>query len=277
MGLSRGAAARLLARARRRAVRRLSDRARTDADTTGLRLIAPDAPGFGQSPPLPPERYELDSLVDLLRGVLDDRGLEQALLMGHSWGGSIITGFAARYPGPRRRAGLRRQRPDGLPGLAELPARQVARGPDRGRGNRGSARRRRPSSKRHRRASPSGHARAPRGCEGGLREEDGELSASSRLKSAAPCCTASPRCGSRRTGGDRGGRHSDPAAPRHRARGDLGDQRAGAACVRALPGRRDPLDRRRGGHDLIADAGQGWPGSSATGRSRPAPRIGAYA
>jgi pimeloyl-ACP methyl ester carboxylesterase len=64
----------------------------------GLRLIAPDAPGFGKSPPLPPERYELDSLVDLLRGVLDDRGLERALLMGHSWGGSVITGFAATYP-----------------------------------------------------------------------------------------------------------------------------------------------------------------------------------
>lgn len=64
----------------------------------GLRLIAPDAPGFGQSPPLPPERYGLDSLVDLLRGVLDDRGLERALLMGHSWGGSVITGFAGRHP-----------------------------------------------------------------------------------------------------------------------------------------------------------------------------------
>lgn len=64
----------------------------------GLRLIAPDAPGFGQSPPLLPERYELDSLVDLLRGVLDDRGLERALLMGHSWGGSVITGFAGRHP-----------------------------------------------------------------------------------------------------------------------------------------------------------------------------------
>jgi pimeloyl-ACP methyl ester carboxylesterase len=64
----------------------------------GLRLIAPDAPGFGKSPPLAPERYELDSLVDLLRGVLDDRGLERALLMGHSWGGSVITGFAGRYP-----------------------------------------------------------------------------------------------------------------------------------------------------------------------------------
>ena len=64
----------------------------------GLRLLAPDAPGLGQSPALPPERYELDSLVDLLRGVLDDRGIERALLMGHSWGGSVITGFAGSDP-----------------------------------------------------------------------------------------------------------------------------------------------------------------------------------
>jgi pimeloyl-ACP methyl ester carboxylesterase len=67
----------------------------TDA---GFRVIAPDAPGFGQSPPLPAERYELDSLVDLFSGVLDERGIERAILMGHSWGGSIALAFAAREP-----------------------------------------------------------------------------------------------------------------------------------------------------------------------------------
>ncbi|MGH3080530.1 MAG: alpha/beta fold hydrolase [Gaiellaceae bacterium] len=64
----------------------------------GFRLIAPDAPGFGQSPPLPPERYELDSLVELLAGALDECGIERAILMGHSWGGSIALAFAARAP-----------------------------------------------------------------------------------------------------------------------------------------------------------------------------------
>jgi pimeloyl-ACP methyl ester carboxylesterase len=64
----------------------------------GFRVIAPDAPGFGQSPPLPPERYELDSLVELLAGVLDERGIERATLMGHSWGGSIALAFAAQAP-----------------------------------------------------------------------------------------------------------------------------------------------------------------------------------
>jgi pimeloyl-ACP methyl ester carboxylesterase len=67
----------------------------TDA---GLWLLAPDAPGFGRSPALPPERYEMESLFDLLRGVMDERGIERAILMGHSWGGTIVTAFAAAEP-----------------------------------------------------------------------------------------------------------------------------------------------------------------------------------
>jgi pimeloyl-ACP methyl ester carboxylesterase len=64
----------------------------------GLRLIAPDAPGFGQSRPLPPERYTIDSLVELLRRVLDERGVERGILMGHSWGGTVVMSFAAASP-----------------------------------------------------------------------------------------------------------------------------------------------------------------------------------
>lgn len=67
----------------------------TDA---GFRLIAPDAPGFGRSPALPSERYAIDSLLELLRGVLDERGIEQAILMGHSWGGTVVMSFAAAMP-----------------------------------------------------------------------------------------------------------------------------------------------------------------------------------
>jgi pimeloyl-ACP methyl ester carboxylesterase len=70
----------------------------------GLRLIAPDAPGFGESPALPTEQYETANVVELLRGVLDERGVDRAILMGHSWGGTIATSFAAAYPA--RVAGL---------------------------------------------------------------------------------------------------------------------------------------------------------------------------
>jgi pimeloyl-ACP methyl ester carboxylesterase len=64
----------------------------------GLKLIAPDAPGFGESPALPPGGYRMDSLLELLRGVMEDRGLERAILMGHSWGGTIAMSFAAAEP-----------------------------------------------------------------------------------------------------------------------------------------------------------------------------------
>jgi pimeloyl-ACP methyl ester carboxylesterase len=64
----------------------------------GLKLIAPDAPGFGESPALPADGYRIGPLLELLRGVMDDRGLERAILMGHSWGGTIVMSFAAAEP-----------------------------------------------------------------------------------------------------------------------------------------------------------------------------------
>ena len=64
----------------------------------GLWLLAPDAPGFGKSPALPPEDYETASVVGMVRGLLDERGIDRAILMGHSWGGTITTAFAAAHP-----------------------------------------------------------------------------------------------------------------------------------------------------------------------------------
>jgi pimeloyl-ACP methyl ester carboxylesterase len=70
----------------------------------GLRLIAPDAPGFGESPAAPREQYLTANVVELLRSILDERGIDRAILMGHSWGGTIATSFAAAHP--ERVAGL---------------------------------------------------------------------------------------------------------------------------------------------------------------------------
>lgn len=64
----------------------------------GFRVLAVDAPGFGASPALPPERYELDPLLDLVGAIADELGLDRFVLMGHSWGGSIAVHFAARHP-----------------------------------------------------------------------------------------------------------------------------------------------------------------------------------
>lgn len=64
----------------------------------GLWLLAPDAPGFGESPALPSENYETALVVGMVRGLLDERGIDRAILMGHSWGGTIMTAFAAAHP-----------------------------------------------------------------------------------------------------------------------------------------------------------------------------------
>jgi pimeloyl-ACP methyl ester carboxylesterase len=64
----------------------------------GLWLLAPDAPGFGKSPALPSEAYETASVVGMVRDLLDERGINRAILMGHSWGGTIMTAFAAAHP-----------------------------------------------------------------------------------------------------------------------------------------------------------------------------------
>lgn len=64
----------------------------------GLHVLALDAPGFGESPALPSERYTVDSLVGLTLELLDALELERVAYMGHSWGGSIAVHLAARSP-----------------------------------------------------------------------------------------------------------------------------------------------------------------------------------
>src|SRR3954454_14956826 len=64
----------------------------------GYRVAAVDGPGFGASEVLPRERYELDSLLALVAGVVERLGFERPVLMGHSWGGAIAVNAAARQP-----------------------------------------------------------------------------------------------------------------------------------------------------------------------------------
>ena len=64
----------------------------------GLWLLAPDAPGYGKSPALPPERYKTESVVGIVGDLIDGRGIDRAILLGHSWGGTIMTAFAAANP-----------------------------------------------------------------------------------------------------------------------------------------------------------------------------------
>jgi pimeloyl-ACP methyl ester carboxylesterase len=64
----------------------------------GWRVIAVDGPGFGASPLLPPERYRMESLVDLARQLLAALGVDTVTFMGHSWGGAVAVRFAGAHP-----------------------------------------------------------------------------------------------------------------------------------------------------------------------------------
>ena len=63
----------------------------------GLRVFAPDWPGFGQSD-YPDAPYSLDYYVGLLPRLMDALGIERASLVGISMGGGVALGCALRYP-----------------------------------------------------------------------------------------------------------------------------------------------------------------------------------
>jgi pimeloyl-ACP methyl ester carboxylesterase len=64
----------------------------------GLAPISVDGPGFGASPLAEPEAYRLSSLAELLHATIRELRLERPVLMGHSWGGAVVTTLAGRHP-----------------------------------------------------------------------------------------------------------------------------------------------------------------------------------
>jgi pimeloyl-ACP methyl ester carboxylesterase len=65
----------------------------------GHRVIAYDARGHGASAPAPdPEAYGYDILAADLRAVLDDRGIDRAVLAGASMGAHTLLRFALEHP-----------------------------------------------------------------------------------------------------------------------------------------------------------------------------------
>jgi pimeloyl-ACP methyl ester carboxylesterase len=67
-------------------------------------VIAPDPPGHGGSPVLPPESYRPSALAGLGADLLAALGVARATFMGFSWGGRIACSFGACFP--ERAAGL---------------------------------------------------------------------------------------------------------------------------------------------------------------------------
>jgi pimeloyl-ACP methyl ester carboxylesterase len=64
----------------------------------GYRVLGIDAPGFGGSPRLPDDRYEIPALVELAHDLLDTLGYEQPAWSGSSWGAIVGLHLAATHP-----------------------------------------------------------------------------------------------------------------------------------------------------------------------------------
>ncbi|MGY2061621.1 alpha/beta fold hydrolase, partial [Nocardia gipuzkoensis] len=69
----------------------------------GLRIIAPDLPGYGWSGP-PPHRWVKDEIASDVLALLDSLDLPPALLVGHDWGGYV--GFLMALREPERFSGF---------------------------------------------------------------------------------------------------------------------------------------------------------------------------
>ena len=65
----------------------------------GFRVVAPDTRGYNlSSKPEGFKDYGVDLLAADIRGLIDERGAESALLVGHDWGGSIAWTVAMNHP-----------------------------------------------------------------------------------------------------------------------------------------------------------------------------------
>lgn len=69
----------------------------------GLRVITPDLPGFGGSP-VSPEDPSLDVMADAVAGLMDDLGVDSAVVGGLSMGGYVTMAMLRRHP--NRLAGI---------------------------------------------------------------------------------------------------------------------------------------------------------------------------
>ena len=65
----------------------------------GIRVIAPDQRGYGATErPEPVEAYDLEHLTGDLAGLLDHLKIDQAIFVGHDWGGFVVWQMALRHP-----------------------------------------------------------------------------------------------------------------------------------------------------------------------------------
>ena len=64
----------------------------------GLRVLAPDAPGHGESAALPLESYRPSIVAGVAADLLSALGISRAIFVGFSWGARIACAFGAAFP-----------------------------------------------------------------------------------------------------------------------------------------------------------------------------------
>ena len=64
----------------------------------GFSIAAPDMPGYGETPEIAAEDYEVPRLAELALALADALGWRRFVLAGHSWGGAIAVHVAAAHP-----------------------------------------------------------------------------------------------------------------------------------------------------------------------------------
>jgi pimeloyl-ACP methyl ester carboxylesterase len=64
----------------------------------GFRCLAPDLPGWGETPPLPGFTYQIDELTAWLADFLDRSAPGPVLAVGHSFGGTVALHLALAKP-----------------------------------------------------------------------------------------------------------------------------------------------------------------------------------
>ena len=72
----------------------------------GFRVIAPDQIGFGKSSKPEAYQFSLHTLAANTRGLLDELGVREVAVVGHSMGGMLATRFALTYPETAQRLAL---------------------------------------------------------------------------------------------------------------------------------------------------------------------------
>jgi pimeloyl-ACP methyl ester carboxylesterase len=65
------------------------------------RVLAPDLPGFGQSW-RPARSRDIDEQADVVAEVIENAGVDEPTVVGHSVGSQVAVSLAVRHPGPRQ-------------------------------------------------------------------------------------------------------------------------------------------------------------------------------